>query len=62
MHHSIHTLEGKRPIRQPSHRHGPQKKQKAERQVQDLLARDMIEPANGAWSSPVILVRKKNQS
>ena len=62
VYHSIPTAEGTRPIRQPPHRLGPQKEQEAERQVQDLLSRGMIEPANGAWSSPVVLVRKKDQS
>ena len=62
VHHSIPTAEGTRPIRQPPHRLGPQKEQEAERQVQDLLERGMIEPANGAWSSPVVLVCKKDQS
>jgi len=32
------------------------------RQVQDLLNRDLIEPGHGAWSSPVVLVRKKDGS
>jgi len=32
------------------------------RQVQDLLSRDLIEPAHSAWSSPVILVQKKDES
>ena len=59
VYHSIPTTEGTRPIRQPPHRLGPHKEQEAERQVQDLLARGLIEPANGAWSSPVVLVRKK---
>ena len=36
-------------IRQLSpHRVGPQKKQEAERQIQSLLAREMIEPTSGA--------------
>ena len=60
--HSIPVQEGTRPIRQPPHRLGPQKEQEAERQIQDLLARGMIEPASGAWSSPVVLVKTKNQS
>ena len=31
-----------------------------QRQVEGLLERGLIEPANGAWSSPVVLVRKKD--
>jgi len=30
--------------------------------VQDLLDRNLIEPAHGAWSSPVVLVKKKDGS
>ena len=30
--------------------------------MQDLLARGMIKPASETWSSPVVLVRKKDQS
>ena len=41
------------------YRLAPQKEQKAKRQIPELLVRRMIEPASGAWSSPVVLVRKK---
>ena len=58
--HSIPLKEGTRPIRQPPHRLGPDKEAEAERQVKDLLKRGLIEPAGGAWSSPVVLVRKKD--
>ena len=58
--HSIPLMEGTRPIRQPPHRLGPEKEAEAERQVQDLLKRGLIEPSSGAWSSPVVLVRKKD--
>ena len=30
--------------------------------MQDLLVKGMIKPANEPWSSPVVLVRKKDQS
>ena len=36
------------------------KKAEANRQVQELLEKSLIEPANEAWSSPVVMVRKKN--
>jgi len=32
------------------------------RQVQDLLDQDLIEPAHGAWSSPVVLLKKNDSS
>ena len=60
--HSIPVVEGTRPIRQPPHRLGPHKEAEAERQVQDLLTKGLIEPSSGAWSAPVVLVRKKDNS
>ena len=60
--HSIPVAEGTRPIRQPPHRLGPEKEAEAERQVNELLEKGLIEPAGGAWSSPVVLVRKKDGS
>ena len=52
--------EGTRPIRQPPHRLGPEKEAEAEKQVKELLEKGLIEPAGGAWSSPVVLIRKKD--
>ena len=60
--HSIPVVEGTRPIRQPPHRFGPEKEAEVERQVQDLLEKGLIEPGSGAWGSPVVLVRKKDNS
>ena len=62
MEHSIPLLDGTRPIRQPPRRLGLEKDKEVERQVADLVQRGMVEPADGAWSSPVVLVRKKDQS
>ncbi|XP_067945087.1 uncharacterized protein [Watersipora subatra] len=58
--HSIPLMEGARPVRQPPHRLGPLKEAEADKQVQELLEKGLIEPANGAWSSPVVMVRKKD--
>jgi len=38
------------------------KKKEVSRQIRDLLDRGLIEPAHSAWSSPVVLVRKKDRS
>ena len=59
--HDIPVLPDTRPIRQPARRLGPEKEAEVERQVKDLEERGLIEPANSAWSSPVVLVRKKDQ-
>jgi hypothetical protein len=58
--HTIPVEEGTRPIRQPPHRLGPEKEAAAERQVEELLGRGLIEPSSAAWSSPVVLVKKKD--
>jgi len=58
--HNIPLAAGTTPIRQPTRRLGPEKE--VSRQVQDLLDRDLIEPAHGAWSSLVVLVKKKDGS
>ena len=29
--------------------------------MQELLEKGLIKPANGAWSSPVVMVRKKDE-
>jgi transposase InsO family protein len=58
--HSIPLIPGTKPIRLPPHRLGPQKEAEAEKQVTELLEKGMITPASGAWSSPVVLVRKKD--
>ena len=60
--HSIPVLDGTRPIRQPPHRLGPHKEEEAERQINKLLDKGLIEPASGACSSPVVLVKKKDDS
>jgi transposase InsO family protein len=58
--HSIPLLPGTKPVRLPPHRLGPQKEAEAEKQVSELLKKGMITPASGAWSSPVVLVKKKD--
>lgn len=62
VHHSINTLEGTHLIPQLPHSLRAQKEQETEHQVQNLFAQVLIEPENGAWGSPVILVRKNDQS
>ena len=57
--HSIPTQEGVAPIKQPPRRLGAEKDAEVERQVQELVEKGMVEPADSAWSSPVVLVRKR---
>jgi len=58
--HEILLTAGTVPIRQPTRRLGPEKE--VSRQVRDLLDRGLIKPAHSVWSSPVVLVRKKDGS
>ena len=60
--HEIPLVPGAQPFKQPPHRLGPEKEAEVERQVQGLLQKGLIEPAYGSWSSPVVLVKKKDQS
>jgi len=60
--HEIPLAAGTVPIRQPTRRLGPEKEMEVSRQVQDLLNRNLIEPDHRAWSSPVVLVWKKDGS
>ena len=60
--HSIPLVDGTKPIRQPPRRLGAEKDKEVEEQVAQLVQRGMVEPTDGSWSSPVVLVRKKDQS
>jgi len=60
--HDMSLAAGTTPIRQPTRRLGPEKEKEVSRQVRDLLDRGLIEPAHSAWSSPVVLVWKKDGS
>ena len=57
--HSIPTQEGAAPIKQPPRRLGPEKDAEVERQVRELVDKVLVEPADSAWSSPVVLVKKR---
>ena len=58
--HDIPVKPGTAPVRQPPRRMGGVKDAEVDRQVEALQQRGLIEPAHGAWSSPVVLVRKKD--
>ena len=60
--HDIPLIPGARPVRQPARRLGPEKEKEVEEQIEDLLKKGVIEPGTGAWSSPVVLVKKKDSS
>jgi hypothetical protein len=59
--HSIDTT-GSHPIRQPFRRVSPPQREEMRRLLNDMLARDVIQPSASPWASPVVLVRKKDGS
>jgi hypothetical protein len=57
--HDIQTGDA-RPIRQPPRRLPLAQEGDCEKEVQAMLAKGVIEPGYSPWSSPVVLVRKKD--
>ena len=60
--HSIPVKSGTKPIKQAPRRLGTEKEAEVDRQIQKLQHQGLIEPGQGAWSSPVVLVKKKDGS
>ena len=50
------------PIKQRPYRTSPQCKQEIDRQVEDMLRKGIIRESVSPWSSPVVLVKKKDGS
>lgn len=57
--HHIDTGESL-PIRQRYYRMSPEKQKILMEQVDEMLGLDVVEPCESAWSSPVLIVTKKN--
>lgn len=60
--HVIPVPTGTQPIKQRPYRHGPAQEAEIEKQVQELKQHGLIREGHGAWSSPVVLVKKKDDS
>jgi hypothetical protein len=58
--HEIPLLEKTRPTKQHPYRQGDLKDREIEKQVDNLLQQELIEESSSPWSSPVVLVKKKN--
>ena len=56
--HTIDTGDA-RPISQPPRRNAFKERTLIQAQVKDMLDKGVIEPAQGPWASPVVLVKKK---
>ena len=50
------------PIRQPARRLPMNKQEEATKEIKDILSHDIIEPSRSPWSSPIVLVKKKDGS
>ena len=59
-----HTIDtgGQRPIRQGLRRHPMAHLDVIDRQVDELIQNDFVEPATSPWASNVVFVRKKDGS
>jgi predicted aspartyl protease len=55
-------VQGSCPIKQPTRRLPMKMKQVVEEELQKMLDNDVIEPSQSPWSSPVVLVTKKDGS
>ena len=60
--HRIPLAKGAQPVKQRPYRHGPAQEAEIEKQVAELQQQGLISEGKGAWSSPVVLVQKKDGS
>ena len=61
-HHTIETLSGEGPVRLPFYRQGSHLKQVAQEMVDEMLEQDIISPSNSVWHSPIVLIKKGDNS
>jgi hypothetical protein len=60
--HQIPLIPGARPVQMRPYRYAPATKTEIENQVSEMLRSGIIEPSKSAFSSSVILVKKKDQT
>lgn len=58
--HTIHTTSA--PIKQRYYPISPAMQKIVNAELDDMLAKDVIEPSNSPWSSPIVLVKKSDNS
>ena len=60
--HRIDTDPNAPPVRMPFYRQPPHLKAETDRQVEDMLQQGIIQPSTSMYNSPVVLVRKKDNT
>lgn len=60
--HSIPLIQGARPVNIRPYRYPPALKDEIESQVEQMLLQGLIQPSQSSFSSPVLMVRKKDGS
>jgi hypothetical protein len=60
--HSIPLIPGAQPVNKKSYRYNPQLKTEIERQIVEMLESGVIRISTSVFSSPIILVHKKDGS
>ena len=61
IHHHINT-SAETPVRQRAYRTSPAMRVEIQKQVDDLLQRGIIEESYSPWSSPIVMVKKKDDT
>lgn len=60
--HALPLLPGAKPVNIRPYRYTPEQKNEIEAQVKEMLAKGFITPSLSPFSSPVLLVKKKDQT
>jgi hypothetical protein len=60
--HEIHLKEGTKPVKVKPYRYPHSQKEAIEEMVHEMLEQGIIKPSNSPFSSPIILVKKKDGS
>ena len=58
--HRIDTIPGAKPVHMNYYRQGPRQKAEIEKQTKEMLEPGIISPSTSVYTSPVVLVKKKN--
>lgn len=58
--HKIELVSNTEPIKQRYYPVSPAIMKHIDEELKDMLSNDVIEPSNSPWSSPIVMVRKKN--